>query len=721
MANRNKSAEILDPIYRTIDRLWSHPKIPALLWIVWLISRIVHLIQINGTAITDTLIIDSLHYHQYALKFVEHGWGKDIWFMNPGYPTFVGILYWLVTPSPYLVMFVQTLLEGFALVLMLKVARKLLPEAAVRIAMLLWVGYYMTPVYNGTILTTSPILFLTVAAMYFLIDVDQQTIWWKTVLGGAMIGISILFRPIPMLFLLLYPVFGLFFQMNRFDLLKKSGLMIAGAIIVMLPFLIRNYSYSGHFGLTQTSGGMVFWVGNNENASGIYDEPLFLTSAEPDREEADYRIEASKRTGRELSQNEAANYWLKTGISWIVTHPINYLKLEWRKLLWFSNKTEIPTNLTYFVIKDYSVMVRMLPFGWAFILTFTGLGIFAIYKFWRKWLIIIILALTYIIGNLLFYTCSEYRFPLVPIGILLSATGIYYISRKLVEHNADKVMLGIMCLVPGFLLANYDNTFLSSLRSPMMDYFNWAQVNKRQGKLFEALENYHKALAIEPFFYEAHFQLAGLYNQMGFSDMARQEYTRIGLTGPDIDPTSFSESDGSDSIIVKTPKDSLNRMEREEKEQLYRKLLRSCSETDRPKVLLGLGQLLQEKNDLVEARRMLVEAEKIDTTQTEVLIRIAQIDFKNSKFDSALVRINRILDFEIDNVIANILKYQILVKLGRNTEAREQLTWLISKSNRDYHWGIILQQSLKQPLGFTPGPELKKIIPDTLKAPIGNW
>lgn len=480
---------------------------------------------------------------------------------------------------------------------------------------------------------------------------------------------------------------------------------------------------AGRLTLTQTSGGMVLWVGNHAGADGIYDEPSFLTSAEPEQEEADYRAEASRQAGHNLTSDEASTFWTKQALSWIISHPADYFALEWHKLLWVGNRTEQPNNISYYVVSEYSGFVRNLPLGWGWIMTFAGAGILALLKQWRDWRWIGLFLLTIVAANLIFYTASEYRFPMVPWLILLAAAGFHFIVRKVFLQNSDHAMLGVMCLVPGFLWSHYDNRFLADLRSPFMDHFNWAQVSYRQGKPFDALEYYHKALAIDPFSYEAHYQLACVYYEMGFADLSRQEFTRIGMTGPDEDPSSLVDNETSDSTnaqgaVHDTTKHYIDPLQ---KEAALRKLVRESGDNDKPRVLLSLGALLQNRGNLTEAKQFLLQAEKLDTNHSEIAIRIAQIDLQQNAYDSALVRVEQVLGYEADNVTANLLKYHLLQKLGKSSEANEQLKWLQDRADKDPHWSQIVQQQLKKPLGFTPGPEIQRIVPvDTVK-PNGNW
>ena len=199
-----------------------------------------------------------------------------------------------------------------------------------------------------------------------------------------------------------------------------------------------------------------------------------------------------------------------------------------------------------------------------------------------------------------------------------------------------------------------------------------------------------------------------LYYKLGFEEQTRAEFARIGITGPDFVPETVQG-------------DSNRTPSRSELEKIYRKLLREGVEDDRARILLGLGQILQERGETAEARRLLREAVELDTISAEVAVRLAQIDLQSGHVDSAFVFIQRALQIEADNVLGNLMKYQALRLLKRDAEAAVHLQWLEQMAERDNSWRYQLQRRISEPLGFQPGPELKHIVPDTVKTPTGNW
>lgn len=701
---------ILLHTFNPVKKIWLNERIVQVLWAIWAVSRLGHLISIYDSPVSKILTIDAAYYHNLAIQFAEKGWGDTIWFMNPGYPTFVGILYWLFDTSPFMVMVFQTILEGVALWLFLKCARILLTESAVRVAMLLWIGYAVIPYFNGTLLTSTLILTMTIVSIYFFLRGNLENKISMFLFSGLAVGATILCRPIP---LLLLPLILLYFLGNKTIELrwKKLLFFLTGVLIIILPITTRNYVLTDNFIISQNSSGVVFWIGNNENANGLYYEAPFLTSAEPEKEETDFRAKASELTKKKLSSAEASQFWFKEALRWIVKNPMNAIQLQWKKVLYWGNRTEAPNNISYYVVKEMSPFVNYLPFGWSILMIFSFVGLWSIWRFRKLWIFPLLILGTYFLANQVFYSASEYRVAVVPVLILLTASAIQFLWRLLINNKNNRFMVGIMLLTPGFLWSQYNNTDFINLRNTKMDYFNWAQTAYRMGLTFDAIQHYHHALAKDPFFWEGHYQLAMTLYELGFEEQARDEFARIGLSGPELLP----ESVGS------LPQDSTGKLDKFQLEKLYLKILQETSGQKRVPLLLGLGSVYQESNRYEMAKSVFQEALSFDSTKAEIFLRLAQLDNATHNYEDALRNVDITLDLQADNVLANLTKYHILKKLDRVKEADEHLFYMEKVSKSDYQWQYLVKEKLKSNLGFEPGPELQQLLPDTTHHPSGNW
>ena len=87
----------------------------------------------------------------------------------------------------------------------------------------------------------------------------------------------------------------IFFRANRAKFIVNVMFLRVGIFLAVMPVIMRNYAIVGDRGLTTSSAGMNFYVGNHPVATGIYEQVDFLPTAEPDREREEFMREADRR------------------------------------------------------------------------------------------------------------------------------------------------------------------------------------------------------------------------------------------------------------------------------------------------------------------------------------------------------------------------------------------------------------------------------------------
>ena len=105
-----------------------------------------------------------------------------------------------------------------------------------------------------------------------------------------------------------------FFRMSARDAIKSGALFLVGFFLVISPVAMRNYVVSGEVVLITAGGGEVFYIGNNPEADGTYKAPPFLKTLHPFKEHEEFREEAMRLTGRELTRKESSDFWFSQGL-----------------------------------------------------------------------------------------------------------------------------------------------------------------------------------------------------------------------------------------------------------------------------------------------------------------------------------------------------------------------------------------------------------------------
>jgi tetratricopeptide (TPR) repeat protein len=198
---------------------------------------------------------------------------------------------------------------------------------------------------------------------------------------------------------------------------------VLGVFLAILPVTIRNYAVSGELVLTTSGGGEVFYVGNNPNANGLYQYPIFVRP-DPQFEHEDFRARAREETGRDLSRGEASRFWWRKGFEYVTSEPMGAAALYLRKLALMWNAEEVADNYSFaFFRSDVSPVLRI-PIGFSLLAALGLVGVAVTARRWRACLPLYLFELSYMAGLVLFFIHSRYRLPLVPVLVVFSAAAV---------------------------------------------------------------------------------------------------------------------------------------------------------------------------------------------------------------------------------------------------------------------------------------------------------
>jgi hypothetical protein len=174
--------------------------------------------------------------------------------------------------------------------------------------------------------------------------------------AGLVTGIAILVRPAMLFFL---PLAGVWLAVKGRAVL--SILLIAGALVTIAPWTIRNIRVHHRLVLVASEGGVTFWTGNHPLARGEGD-----LAANPDIKRAEIAFR-NARPGLTSEQLEPLYY--REALEHIARHPLWWIGLILRKAFY----TVVPIgpsytlhSTTYFVasVAAYLLVLPLAVVGW---------------------------------------------------------------------------------------------------------------------------------------------------------------------------------------------------------------------------------------------------------------------------------------------------------------------------------------------------------------------
>ncbi len=545
---KKKSAEKTKPLHRGKSLSNSEFKYLSFIILAGLILRLLYVIETNSTPFFQNLFSDSRIYYDLALKILSGDWaGHQIFFMSPGYPYFIAIIFAVAGKSILAVRLVQVFLSSLNILFIYFITRNLSSTKTGYISAGIAAVFSPFIFYSGAILletvqTLILSLFLVVVTNKETSSNKKSWLW-----AGLLLGLASYFRAN---ILLLFPVMLIWFilRMIREKSERKSlqRSLIYFALGCLFPVIIvtaRNFMVGNDFVLISSNGGINFYLGNNKNAIGIYKTP----------EDFDFfndlsgKKYAERTSGKTFTPSEASSFWLQKSLEYIEKNPFEWLKLTGKKFLFFFDNNENPQSAIMdpsFFAENYSTILK-LPLPGFFIVFIVSLFGFAFTWNRRKeYTVIYLFVLTYIAATIMFFIIGRFRVAVSPVFIVFAGIGISEGYKVIKSRNYKKILVpaviailfisGITLLIPKYNFTNYDayidigNSLFEkheydkalinfqkavSLKPDANSYVLLGNAYAAKKDFKEALGSYYKAINKNPEYALAYFNMGIAYTQ----------------------------------------------------------------------------------------------------------------------------------------------------------------------------------------------------------------
>jgi hypothetical protein len=267
----------------------------------------------------------------------------DTAYLSPVYSVLLGSIYRITGPDAYHRAIGRSLLGVF----LSSLGIALIPVLAAMLRFHSIVGFI-----SGIVLAVTPVFFwlevtgdweqganalaLIVVFMCFIRLHDCQWSSWRlVVITGALVGLAVLLSPS------IAPTFALMILAEVFcntnalrRMIPRVALLMSLAVLMMVPWTVRNYRALGGFVPTRSNFGMNLWMGNNpesvgrsntwDHSSRLSWENPFTARAELDELLQVGEVEYNRRKGR-------------LAMRWITQNPGRFAALTAKRfmLFWF--------------------------------------------------------------------------------------------------------------------------------------------------------------------------------------------------------------------------------------------------------------------------------------------------------------------------------------------------------------------------------------------------
>ncbi len=423
-----------------------------------LVIRIVALLQLKESVYFDYLLWDERRLHDWAAAIASGTYQSTSVYENSPLPAyFVALIYKLLSAN-HLWIRIMNLTLGTATCFVGYLAGKAAFDRKTGLITCLFAALYAPMILFSVVpLKTTLSIFLFALVLFLLLKNINRPSAVHSLILGLMIGLACNVRAN---YLLLVPVLlsvvvvaayrgqGAVTKMRRMIQLKRAALLTSLTLVAfaaaVAPVIIRNYVVAHEAKLTTSQAGFNLYIGNNVHHDAPYYRPVPFATTSATRQGVHFTIEASRRSGGQLSPQEASDYWTRETLRQAAENPGAAIGKLLKKIVAVVHRYESGDHYDIGFLSEY-VSLFKLPFlglGVIFPLAVIGMVLLGRRSRTRFWLVVV--GLVYAATLVVFYTNARYRLPLALLCMPLAAKGFWCVVDAFKQRNTRALIIAII-------------------------------------------------------------------------------------------------------------------------------------------------------------------------------------------------------------------------------------------------------------------------------------
>lgn len=490
--------------------------------------RFLYLYQSADNPTFSNPVVDAQAYDTLARQLVAGESLKDLYWQPVFYPLFLAFVYFLSNSSIVWAKIVQLLLGCFTCALTYRLGDRVFGRACGLVAGLILACYGPVVFFESDLVASGWAAFWSVALMLLLLNAARRgsarTAFWLGVCG--------------LLAILTRPTFAIFLAAGCCWLLVKYAMMrdrwrvilrcvpalIAGAVIVYVPFAKLNERATGRFSIMPTSGGINVYIGNNADTCKT------LTIRPGLRWKELNALPERNGVQPELWKKQAYFYGLVR--EYANSDPFGYARGLAGKAVQFASSREIPRNVDVYLFRRWSSLLSALvwkvwgfgfPFGLLLPLAVIGL----IWNLRRTPLPVLFWVVLFPAAVVLVFVAGRYRVAVIPMLAMLASAGVFSLVGFVRAGAWGRVGASVAVMAAVVLIATVPGPFCAEKPNYEAELYYVLGTNaSNAGKTDEAKACFERTLEIDPEFADAHNNLGAEYYERGQYDEAINHFSR---------------------------------------------------------------------------------------------------------------------------------------------------------------------------------------------------
>jgi tetratricopeptide (TPR) repeat protein len=493
--------------------------------------RIAYLVDIHDSPYLSYPVLDSFWYDAKAKDVIAGDLlASSGSFRTPLYIYFMAGCYQVFGHGYLAPLVIQALLGAFSCGLLYIIGARLFGNLAGAVAGLGFAVYRMAIYSDGEILPTTFFLVFMLAAVYFVLDSIEGRKIGRALAAGLCLALAFVTRPdvIPFVVVLIIVIFAL--------AKPRAGVRIVLALCVPFVALVlllgyRNYAAFGEFHVLSPQGAVNLYIGNASYADGK--TPVAPPTIHPYHIDSDPSEDsiilgctqaAAENVGRDLSDREISDYYVRKTFGEINNDFPGWLGLMSRKAYYFFNTYErsdiklIPRWIEH----DASLLkLPLLSYGLVMPLGVVGLALVVVRRRRLAW-VVVAGFVGFMLNAIMFFVIWRYRLPAVPFLTILAG---YTVAEIWSAARARKYrVLGVILIAAVALSLLSRSEFWDVARE---DYEVQYVVNEgalymKAGDYEKATELYAQAIQMDPANPSPYYFLGKAYATRGLIDESKE-------------------------------------------------------------------------------------------------------------------------------------------------------------------------------------------------------
>lgn len=505
---------------RVDDALVSERRWIVLLFVLPFVLKFLYVVQSAGALNVRVPIMDSQYYDRTAQAIAAgHLMRPEAFFMGPLYSYVLGVVYALVGRDFMVVRLLQITGGALSVVLTYLAGRRVFRPSAAYLGALLVCFYGAATFYDGQMLMAWLGTLLDLAMIAVLLSAPGKGPG-RYALAGVLIGLSALARANVLAFVPVVVVW-IVWVAREHGPWKRAAAFVGAAALTILPATIHNAVASHDFVPVTSNAGLNFFIGNNEDATGIF-YPLPEIDFVRDPTSRSY---IERALGRNMSPSQISRYWFERALKSIRANPGHEVKLLARKFAMFFNGYEVPQIEVYDIARTEYGTLRILfvPFWALSALGLTGL-LFSLRR-WRRYFLFSSFMVVYALTIIAFFVTARYRVQVAPVFALFAGHAVLGIApRHLSSLRRTAAVVGVAAAL--FLLTDPTLFAMDPAHVMYRERIHRARRLSDEGDYKDAVAEADSAIALFPNFAEGYWQRAIIHRENNDLFKAMEDYSR---------------------------------------------------------------------------------------------------------------------------------------------------------------------------------------------------